>query len=343
MNFKPPTLNDVAERAGVSLSTVSRVVENSDRVAAKTRNKVLGAMEELGYYGNAAARQLASGASSTIGVITSSTTHFGYSRTIEGIEAAARVSGKSTQIAVIDHVEQETVRDSVALVVSQNPGGVLVLDYDEPGHAALQLLPKHLPVVAVSSKGYASPEVDYACIDDVDGGYVLAQHLLELGHRSIFIVAPRTELGGHTRRIGVERALLEARLPQYPITFCDSWAPADGYAAGRELLEDYGDRVTAVVCANDELAVGVMRAVTEAGLRIPEDVSVAGFDDHDVAGYLQTSLTTVRQDFVELGKEACGMLLKRIVDGPAEVRQVVLDSVLKVRESTGAVNAARGL
>lgn len=343
MTFRPPTLHDVAERAGVSLSTVSRVVENSDRVAVKTKQKVLGAMEELGYFGNAAARQLASGASSSIGIITSSTSHYGYSRTIEGIEAAARLAGRSTQIAVIDQADQESVRESVAMVVSQNPGGVLVLDYDEPGHAALRMLPKHIPTVAVSSKGFESPTVDYACIDDVDGGYVLSKHLLELGHRSIFVVAPRQELGGNTRRMGIERGLAEARLPQYPVALCDAWLPSAGYDTGKQLLEDYGSKVTAIVCANDELAVGVLRAVSDAGLRVPEDISVAGFDDHDVSAFLRPSLTTVRQDFVELGKNAYELLASRIVDRSGQPVQAVLKSVLIHRESTGPAHPERGL
>ncbi|XBH20390.1 LacI family DNA-binding transcriptional regulator [Jonesiaceae bacterium BS-20] len=342
MSTKPPTLTDVAKFAGVSLSTVSRVVEDSTKVTAATRDKVKAAMQEIGYYGNAAARQLVSGSSSTIGIITSSTSHYGYSRTIEGIEAEARKAGTATLIAVADNESDEAVRQAISIVVSQNPAGVLILDFDDIGSAVLGAIPKHLATVAVTSAGRTNPEVVSICIDDYAGGYNLGKHLISQGHRSIFMIGPNDFPQQGTRSDGVAKALREARLPQYPSFQADDWFPASGYKVATEILENYGERVTAIICGNDELAVGAMRAIAEKNLRVPQDVSCAGFDDHHVSAYLPTALTTIRQDFKQLGTNAYQLLTEVITDKEAPPKMTVIEPTLIARESTGEANLNRG-
>lgn len=343
MSTKPPTLTDVAKFAGVSLSTVSRVVEDSTKVTAATRDKVKAAMQEIGYYGNAAARQLVSGSSSTIGIITSSTSHYGYSRTIEGIEAEARKAGTATLIAVADNESDEAVRQAISIVVSQNPAGVLILDYDSVGAAVLAALPKHLATIAVTSAGRPFQGTVSVCIDDHAGGYNLGKHLIAQGHRSIFMISPNYYPEQGTRSDGITKALREARLPEYPTFQCDNWLPESGYAKAMEILDNYGDKVTAIVCANDELAVGAMRAIAEKNLRVPDDISCAGFDDHHVAAFLPTALTTIRQDFEQLGISAFQLLADVIANRSVPPNLTVIEPRLIIRESTGPANPSRGL
>lgn len=338
-----PTLADVATAAGVSPITVSRVVEGSEKVADATRDKVHAAMEAIGYYGNAAARNLVSGRGGAIGIITSNTADFGYASTIHGIEQGARDLDMPVLISVIEGVDPASVNKSVRTVASHALAGVVVMDYDESAHAVLPALPGYLPVVSATSPAEGSGvDRPYVWMDEYDAGRLAAKHLIELGHRSIFILAPYYTTPTERRSLGILDALTEARLPHYPLVRCTDWRPRSGFEGAQRLLADYGNQVTSIACANDEVALGAIRAVLDAGLRVPEDVSVIGFDDHPFAAFASPPMTTIHQDFEALGRLSFD-LLDALIEGRELPEERSVPPTLVVRQSTAAPNPERGL
>jgi DNA-binding LacI/PurR family transcriptional regulator len=338
-----PTIADVARHAEVSTVTVSRVIEGSTKVAEATRDRVLAAMDAIGYFGNAAATSLVSGRAGTIAVVTSTTSDFGYATTISGIEQRARQHGMAVLIAVIEGEGSDAIRSTVRTVASHAVAGVVVLDFDPPAHAVIPALPAYLPAVSTKGPGLGEeltrPSVS---IDEYQGAIEATEHLIALGHRTVFVLAPPHDETRERRSEGVQDALTAARLPQYPIIRCDDWKPRSGYAGTRELLDRYGDAVTALACANDEIAFGAIRAIYDLGLTVPGDVSVVGFDDDPAAEYTRPALTTVRQDFLALGSAAFD-LLHGVLDGGTDVTLERHLPELVVRESTAAPNPRRGL
>ncbi|MFV0430262.1 MAG: LacI family DNA-binding transcriptional regulator [Arachnia sp.] len=342
--FPPrPTLADVAVAAGVSPVTVSRVVEGSAKVAAATRERVISAMESIGYYGNASASHLVSGRGGAIGIVTSNTAEYGYAATIQGVEQRARAMDLPVLISVIEGIDAASVQKSVRAVASHAVAGVIVIDFDESGHAVLPALPAYLPVVFATSpsdgRGSARP---YIYMDDYEGGRLVAQHLIGLGHTAIFILAPQETQPLERRSQGIFDGLTEARLPHYPVIRCADWGPTSGYEGVQWLLDDYDQKVTAIACANDQVAIGAIRAIIDRGLRVPEDISVVGFDDHPLAAYASPPLTTVHQDFQTQGRLSFDLLDSLIsgAPGPADRR---VSPALIARDSTAAPNPVRGL
>ncbi|HEY0188238.1 MAG TPA: LacI family DNA-binding transcriptional regulator [Cellulomonas sp.] len=338
-----PTIADVARHAGVSTVTVSRVIEGSAKVAGATRTRVLAAMDEIGYFGNAAATHLVSGRAGTIAVVTTTTSDYGYATTIAGVEQRARQHGMAVLIAVIEGEGPDAIRSTVRTVASHAVAGVVVLDFDPPAHAVIPALPAYLP--AVSTKGPDVGEVltrPSVAIDEYQGAIGAAEHLIALGHRTVFVLAPPHEETRERRSEGVQDALTAARLPQYPIVRCVDWKPRSGYDGTLELLDRYGDAVTALACANDEIAFGAIRAIYDRGLSVPGDISVVGFDDDPTAEYTRPALTTVRQDFLALGSSAFD-LLHTLLDGGRPAQNERHLPTLVVRESTAPPNPHRGL
>lgn len=338
-----PTLADVAEEAGVSMMTVSRVIEGSPKVAPRTRERVHAAMDTLGYFGNAAASQLVSGRARTVGVVTSNTADFGYASTISGIEQRARQRDMAVLIAVIEGGEPAAVRATVSTVASHALAGVVVIDFDPTAHAVVPALPSYLPTVATTAPPddgrTARP---YVFIDEYEGALRAAEHLIELGHRSIFILAPPNDEPAERRSRGILDALNAARLPHYPVIRCADWKPISGYQRATEVLDTYGDAVTAIACANDEIALGAIRAIHDRGLRVPEDVSVIGFDDDPLAAFSRPALTTIHQDFGALGNAAFDLLMA-LIEGVEAPPATPLRPILMVRESTAPPHPGRGM
>lgn len=335
-----PTLADVAAEAGVSTVTVSRVVEDSTKVTQKTKDRVRAAMEHLGYFGNAAASSLVSGRFNSMGVVSANTADYGYATTIRGIERVARAADMSVLISVIEGDDDDSVRKGVATVASRALAGIIVMDFDTAAHAVLPALPDYLPVVATTQPNTQTAR-PYVYIDEYLGAQLVADHLIDLGHRSIFVLAPPDQRPAERRSLGVQDALTAAKLPHYPVIRCADWQPASGYEGATRLLAEYGAQVTAIACANDEVAVGAMRAVQDAGLRVPEDVSVVGFDDHPMSEFVRPALTTVHQDFEALGALAFRALMALIGGKELPEDNSVLPT-LKVRESTTAPSPDRG-
>jgi DNA-binding LacI/PurR family transcriptional regulator len=326
---RPPGLVDVAARAGVSYQTVSRVVNNHPSVAEKTRKRVERAIEELKYRPNGAARALVTGRGSTIGVFASNTTLYGYAGTLEGIEQAARLSGLTAMITVLDQEAPDEVARAVGQVLTQPLAGVIALTHDQIGALALARIPASLSSVGVGGSG--SPSRPHAVLDERSGAAEATRHLLELGHHTVHHVAIPNELEPSQRAVGWSEALRAAGR-EVPEAIAGSWLPRAGYEAGLQL----GRRadVTAVLAGNDDLAVGVIRGLHESGRRVPEDVSVVGFDDQPFTEFLIPALTTVQQSFPALGRTAVALLREHFDPQSSPRHRAVLDTHLVVREST---------
>ncbi|WP_035735440.1 LacI family DNA-binding transcriptional regulator [Glycomyces arizonensis] len=311
-NARNPTITDVAERAGVSVPTVSRVLTGAARVSPAKRELVEAAIAELHYRPSAAARVLVSRKSQTIAVIAGNTSRYGYAETIRGIEIAARAEGYTVMITVVESADEDEVDRAIAATLTQALAGIAVLKFDPPGVAALRKIPSDLPVVALS--GTRETGMRQAVLDEAAAAEELTDYLLGLGHETVHHVRvpPSRRVDGRTT--GWKRALAKANAPIPPVRDA-SWLPRSGVEVGRELAAD--PSVTAVFCGNDEIAMGVMRGLAEAGLRVPEDVSVAGFDDHPLAELWNPPMTTVDQDFADLGVRGFQLLLQAI-DGTGD-------------------------
>ncbi|WTZ28444.1 LacI family DNA-binding transcriptional regulator [Microbispora sp. NBC_01389] len=324
-------MEDVAELAGVSAMTVSRVLNAPEKVRPETRERVLAAVRELDYRPNSAARMLVTGRSGVLGVVCFDTTLYGPASTLFGVEQAARDSDYLVSIASLPVLDRRWIGRGVDRLRSQSVDGVIVVAPHESAAEGVRQLPAGLPVVVVGGGG--DVPVPVVAVDQVAGAARATRHLLSLGHRTVWHVAGPPNWVDSRGRLSGWRSVLEAEGRVVPEPLVGDWTASSGYELGRRLAADGG--VTAVFVANDHMAMGVLRALREAGRRVPEDVSVVGFDDVPEAAYFWPPLTTVRQDFGELGRQAFRLLLHRIADrdvGPARL----VEPELVVRESTAA-------
>jgi DNA-binding LacI/PurR family transcriptional regulator len=327
-------MKDVARLAGVSHITVSRVLNDADAVRPETRERVLSAMTELGYRPNLAARALVTRRSHTLGVIAIGTTLFGPASTLLSIEQASRAKGYYVSVVSVDDMTTETLDDALERLAKQGVEGLVVMAPRRTAVEALGAVPHDLPIVTVEGGG--APDTQAVLVDQAGGAAAVVEHLVGLGHRRVAHVAgPADWLEAQARLEGWRSACRAAGL-RHPRPLRGDWSPRSGYRAGRHLLEDLDD-VTAVFASNDQMALGLMRAFAEAGVRVPDDVSIAGFDDIPEAEYLHPPLTTVRQDFAAVGRR-CVDLLTRSIEQPerrsATAERVVVPARLVVRAST---------
>ncbi|MEN3308173.1 MAG: hypothetical protein V7603_4375 [Micromonosporaceae bacterium] len=326
------SIRDVARAAGVSYQTVSRVINGHASVRESTRQAVLAAIRELGYRPSRAARTLASGRTSSVTVLTSNTTRYGYAATLQGIEEAGRAAGFSVGIFVLDSAEPAAVRATVEVASDPIEGAVIVLAYDLAGVRALQALPAGVPVVAAVEASAAGAHRPYphAWLDDRAAAAHATRYLLDLGHETVHYLSIPSSTKTSDRTAGWRRALDEAGVPA-PAPLPGGWTPRSGYQAGRQLAAD--ERVTAVLCGNDDLALGVLCAMREAGRAVPGDVSVVGFDDAPQSAFFAPALTTVRLDFAGLGRDCFHLLRARFDHG--EIAATASPPELIVRASAG--------
>jgi DNA-binding LacI/PurR family transcriptional regulator len=322
---RPPVMADVAQLAGVSHQTVSRVLNNHPNVRADTREKVLEAIRQLAYRPNAAARALVTRRTHTLGVISIDSTLYGPAMMLDGIERAAQ-HGYFVLIASLPALDRRSMLDTVDRFLGHSVEGLIVIAPQTSAVAALSHVPSDLPLVAVGC-GTRAPLTSVA-VDNAAGACTATRYLLDLGHETVHHVAgPSSWLDARERADGWRTALREANAPEPEIISAD-WSARSGYEAGQDLARR--PEVTAVFCSNDTIALGLIRALSEAGRRVPEDVSVVGFDDVPEAGFYLPPLTTVRQDFSELGRRALDALVERIAHGgPGEHLRVAPEFVVR--------------
>ncbi len=306
---RPPVMTDVAQLAGVSHQTVSRVLNDHPNVRPQTREVVLAAITELGYRPNAAARTLVTRRTNTLGVISFDTTLYGPASMLYGIERAAHGSYFVT-IASVPALDRRTVLDAVDRFVGQGVEGIIAIAPQDSAVEALTHCPADIPLVAVGC-GTNAPLPSVA-VDNAAGAAMATRYLLGLGHRTVHhLGGPTSWLDGQARIAGWREALREAGAAE-PDLVSGDWSSAAGYELGHQIAAD--DEVTAVFCANDHMALGLLRALSERGRRVPDDVSVVGFDDIPESAYFLPPLTTVRQDFGELGRRALNTLVELIYE-----------------------------
>src|SRR5437660_276267 len=336
------SIRDVAAAAGVSYQTVSRVINSHPSVRASTRETVLAAIAELGFRPNRAARALAGGPVESVTVLTGNTARYGYSAGLQGIEEAARLAGYAVGVRMIESVAAQELDDAVRRAIE--PGaGLIAIAYDPAGTMAVSAVPPDVPVVAMveAPVGDDARGKPWVWVDDGKAARQATRFLLALGHRTVRYVSIPSSTDAPSQRLAGWRAELEAAGAPVVEPLAAGWDPRSGYLAGQTLAAD--DEVTAVLCGNDDIALGVMRALREAGRRVPDDVSVVGFDDIPLAEFFTPALTTVRLDFAGIGRVAFG-LIRGLVDPRTATADPPRgpEPELIVRESAGPPRTAAG-
>ena len=324
---RPPTIRDVAARAGVSHQTVSRVMNDSPRVTAATRERVLASIEELGFVPSPLARGLLSNKTRSLGVVAEDISDHFFARMAAGAEAEARRRGYYLMIGSVEPGDDEA--GYLRLMLERRVEGLIVARPSVPLSA--EAVTAGVPVVAVGVG--AQTDVPVVDVDNRRGGYDATRHLLERGHHRIAtIVGPGSWPSAAARLDGYRRALHEAGAEDLVEQAAD-WGLEDGLAAASRLLERNAG-FTALFAHSDLIALGAIRRLREAGLRVPDDVSVVGYDDLPVADYVEPALTTVHQPMREVGEVAAGLLLDQLAGGaPPPAATHLLPARLVVRQS----------
>jgi LacI family transcriptional regulator len=339
------TLYDVARVAGVSTATVSRVLHSQAGVRSSTRQHVLEVIDQLGYVPDGAAQSMALHRKEVLGLV--SIESRGPQTEIEqegllfieevlrGVEMALRPVGWSVLVSVLREDDRPDAYRRL-LKVSAKVDGMLISE-GIISSEQLALLTERIPVVLVAGSA-AEPHADVACVDNWSGATALARHLLERhGRRRLFYVTgPAEAPDAQERRRAFEEAV--ARHPDAVMAGCfqGRFAAVCGQQAVREILSSARQELPdAIVCGNDLMAIGAMRELQAAGIRVPADIAVAGFDDIALGAMLTPPLTTVRQSMRLLGERACALLLERIANAALERRVERLPTELIVRESCG--------
>jgi DNA-binding LacI/PurR family transcriptional regulator len=326
-----PRSVDVARLAGVSQKTVSRVLNDEPYVSADARRRVLEAAEELGYRLNNAARALASGRTRTVGVVSLGTALYGPASLLIGIERAARDTGYALRVANTLEGDPAGIAGAVESLLEQGVDGIVISEPIDEGEVPIRV---DVPVLVIGAPSpFAAPRV----VNSGVGADLLAraatEYLLDLGHLTVHHLAGPQRWYAARDRLAGWRAALAARGRDEPPVVEGDWSAASGYTAGLALAAD--PAATAVFAANDDMAIGLMRALLESGRRVPEDVSVVGFDDIPVAAYVTPPLTTVRQPFDAVAVQGLGLLVHAIENPdspPAPASDPPIDLV--VRSST---------
>lgn len=323
-----PVMADVARIAGVSHQTVSRVINGSTSIRPSTRARVQQVIEDLGYRPNTAARALVTRRSRIIGIIASNTALYGPASIQFSIQEAARAAGYFTSLVSLAEVTHDELRGALDYLGRQSVEAIAMIVAQEDALAVVRDEAVTTPLIIV--EGELSGRALSVGVDQIDGARLATRHLIELGHRHIVHVSgPLTWTEARARRTGYQETMAAAGLPVRAELEGD-WSPAHGYELGRDLAahRDF----SAVFVANDQMAVGVLHAFDEAGIAVPGDVSVVGFDDIPESRYLTPALTTVRQDFHTVGQRAIELLTAVLDGAPAAVP--LLAPQLVVRDST---------
>lgn len=333
------TLERIAEIAGVSRSTVSRVINGQVGVKDDVRQRVLQVIDETGYQPNLAARALASSRSGIIGLVIphAVSTLFAdpyFPRLTQGITLGCNANDIHLSLFLF-HSEDEEEKLSGRLAGAGFIDGVIMASWQMEDPLIPYLIRERTPVVTIG-RHERFPELSFVDVDNMNGAYAATSHLLRLGHQRVaHIAGPLNMVAASDRLAGYERALGDrGRSYEADLIAQGDWTEAGGYVAMQRLLPLRPD---AVFAASDQLALGAWRAIREAGLNVPRDIALVGFDDLLPPTAGGPRLTTIRQPVVRSGQEAVNILLDIIENGPTPPRRVILDTQLVIRESCGAV------
>lgn len=323
---RAPNIRDVARLAGVSYQTVSRVLNEHPSIREETRAKVREVIDRIGYRPNPAARALVTSRSRTIGVLTSQQAQYGPSMSIAAIEVAARDAGYRSSVTSIASTDASSIRAALDYLMSQSVEALVVIAPQQRVLEVIGDLAVEVPYVTLQTT-----DAHGMSADQLLGARLATRHLIELGHTEILHIAgPQDWIEAEARMQGyldeINAADLRTRAP-----VLGDWSAHFGYYAGLELLR-FRD-FTAVFTSNDQMALGFMHACRDYGLDIPGDISIVGFDDIPEAAHFAPPLTTVRQNFTEIGRRAVAALLDELQGRESSHERLELDLI--VRDSTG--------
>lgn len=326
------TLKMVAERAGVSVNTASRAINNKSDINEETKKRVLKVAQELGYVQNATAVALRTKKTRTLGVVIADNRNPFYAEVLNGIEEAAREKNYHIILANTQRDYQKE-EEAINLLLAKRVDGLLITPVQDRNDDIKNLIEANIPFVIVG-RDFKNIEVDAVYNDEVKGGFLATKYLIKKGHKRIALINGFLHKSPARGRLeGYKKALKE-----YGIPFDDSLVSVgdidvkDGYERTKQLLEK-GLNFTAIFAYNDMMAFGAMRAIKEKGLRIPEDIGLVGYDDIPFSSLISPSLTTIRLKKQELGVESLKLLLSRINVSRKKTKKIMLDVELKIRET----------
>lgn len=334
---RPPTLYDVAKLANVSHQTVSRLVKGQTNIRPEIRARVESAILELNYRPNMAARSLATSRSHRIGALVYEIAEVGPSKIMQGASIGAREAGYLLDIANLDPNDDHAIEQSISLINQNDLAGVMVFAPTDRVVAAIENVAFSVPVLVESEasrpSGSPGPTPNEMAMT------VLVEHLIMLGHRRFFQIAgPSDWVVARGRAHAFEAALRAQGLELVGVAEGD-WTSQSGYDATMAMPLDRG--ITAVVASNDQTALGALAALADRSVRVPDDVSVVGFDDIPESRFFRPSLTTVRLDFETQGRIAIGNLLQMITGNEMDVTHTLLEPELLIRASSGHAPSVR--
>ena len=332
------TLEEIGKLSGVSRATVSRVINNHPHIRDEVRERVLEVIETTGYQPNLAARSLASNESNIIGLVIPSIVNEVFTdpyfpRLTQGIAKACNDHGYTLSLFLFHSPAEEKMAARRIISNSLLDGVIIAADaFDDP--IVPDLVAANVRFVQVG-RPHEPEKVNYVDVDNIYGGEIATQHLIELGYRRIAQIASLTTTAGIDRDIGYRKALQDYGVPldENLIAFAD-FSRESGYDAMRKLLSHHPD---AVFIHSDSMSLGAMQAIREAKLSVPDDIAIVGFDDLPPAELAEPALTTVRQPIFETGEKVVALLLDVLQHEPAPPKQVVLPVELVIRGSCGAV------
>jgi DNA-binding LacI/PurR family transcriptional regulator len=324
-------MTDVAKLAGVSHQTVSRVLNGHPNVKAQTRLRVHAAITELGYRPNRAARALATGKSQVIGVVAQNTTLYGPAATLTALAQTAVTHGFTVSVESVRTLERRPITEAISRHLDQRVAGLVVIAPVTSANAALDNVPDNIPLVTIDGDPQRTTEL--VTVDQEAGGHAATRHLLDAGHHTVWHVSgPEDWFDSRGRIAGWRRALAEAGVEAPPLMQAD-WSASSGHRVG-QVLARMND-ATAIFAANDHLALGIMLALHERGVRVPDDVSVVGFDDVPESAFYIPPLTTIRPDFDATAAAALDLLLAQIESGRRHGERRIIPPRLVSRRSVG--------
>lgn len=330
---RDPAMTDVARLAGVSHQTVSRVLNDHPNVREQTRLRVRAAIAQLGYRPNKAARALVTGKSQLIGVIAQNSSLFGPSSLLGAFESAAAEAGFSVSLRRVKVLDRDSIAAAVEHHRDARVAGIVAIAPTASANEALAEVPAGVPLVTVD--GDPDRPTPLVTVDQEAGAYMATQRLLEAGHETVWHVSGPSDWFDSAGRLrGWRRALYEAAVEEPPPVAAD-WSAEAGYTAGLMLARM--PECTAIFAANDHLALGILRAMYERDRRVPNDVSVIGFDDVPEAEFFIPPLTTVRPDFAAVARQTLDLLLAQVTEGEVgEIHRTVAPTLVE-RHSVGVL------
>ncbi|MEB3103908.1 LacI family DNA-binding transcriptional regulator [Ferviditalea candida] len=327
------TIYDVAKQAGVSIATVSKVISGKGKISKKRREQILKIMEELNYQPSMIASALVGKKTYTIGLLIPDISNPFFAEIARAIEDQAHQSGYSIIICSTDN-KDERVERYISLLEQKSVDGIIIGTGVENIEILRRLETRSIPFVMISRESTALA-VDTVVSDDYIGGILAAQHLAELGHRRFAILSENLKVSSSRERIrGFKQGLSDMNIPfdDKNIVICD-YRVEEGRRCAYELLQ-YTEKPTAIFCCNDLLAIGAIQAAKQLGIKVPDALSIVGFDDTILASVTDPPLTTIAQPIDRMGKQAFNLLIDNLMNSESVKQRIVLRPELIIRQST---------